>query len=317
MASCVLDAFITDKSYIHLKPEITYCLPDTDIVLFDEKNVPISFTVKKSLNFNIAYFLEFDCNLEQNVTIHIQSLGIHETVKLARFFVRKVFLQSVIVIKNLLQLLPQYIDFYKRYHSVDRFLIFDNNTTSDKMRSEFLQFAQNRNDVIYIPFNVQYKYYHSRSDITPDHFIVGQNSAYSIALKKYDAEWSLLFDVDEYLNVNQNISMVLSKLPKDMSAVTFNGYWTGCNEMNDKNFHYSKVKFRSINVCKPKLILKNKLNDYTQMIHFSQRVNSTLRSPCFFYHIRNLTLKDRKCQCNEYCVFIDPLCCESPSFSMI
>ena len=209
--------------------------------------------------------------------------------------------------------IPNFIDYYKSKHEIDRFIIFDNNSTNLLEKLKFKEYIKNRSDIVYIEFNMPYIYIHNFVNTTclANYFIIAQNTCYSIAIKKYNAIWSMLFDLDEYIIYkNKSLKKILFELDDSIESVQINGYWSGCNGMNKYNFNPSYVNKRSNIKCMPKNILKNKYNDFTQDIHWVQYPIKKYElniDNIYFFHFKILSIKNRHCECFTDCSVISSL----------
>ena len=305
----ILDIFITNKLYIHCMPGYFYDLNYEDIIIKNNAG-ELKFKITNNNVFNILYFIEIETTDEQELTIIIKKIDYINTLNVKKIAYDNVFLQAVIVMKDEYKYIDKYIDFYEKFHGVNRFIIFDNNSDLIDKKNIFKNTLCNRSNVIYQEYNVDYIFKHNNNSIDPDFFITAQNSAYSIALKKYNATWSMFFDLDEYIKPTVNLSNYLKSLDDNISAVNINGYWCGCNNMENENFDYKNITTRSNIICNSKNILKNDKNDYTLMIHHTQHKNTTLFTninDIYFYHCLQLSIKQRQCKCTEHCCINDPI----------
>ena len=202
--------------------------------------------------------------------------------------------------------IPNFIDYYKSNHEIDRFIIFDNNSTNLSEKIKFKEYIKNRDDIIYIEFNMHYTYEHNFLDTScmANYFIIAQNTCYSLAIKKYNAVWSMLFDLDEYIICNNSLKKILIDLDDSIESVKINGYWSGCNGMNRQNFNPLYVNKRSNIICNPKHILKNKYNDFTIDIHWVQnnKAYEINIDYIYFFHFKTLSIKNRQCECFVDCL---------------
>lgn len=295
----ICDYYVNNKNtYIHFYPEFVYLLNHNDFQILDQDSNVREFELKQSLHYNICVFICIPSELFylkliiQKKTVIELNPQVHNS--------EKVFLQSCIVMKDEHSLIYKYIDYHKKYHGVNRFIIFDNNSTNLEDKQKFIEYANNDDsDIIYIEFNHPYTFPVKRH---PGWFIVSQNTAYAIALKKYNAEFTMLLDLDEYvMNNNFNLSNFL--VGKNTSF-SMNGIWAGCNGIQHRDdFSIEKIKKISNKPCGQKLILQNKNNDFTSCIHWPQFPNNTKKIPnACFVHMRCLSIKNRVCSCKEYCV---------------
>jgi len=259
--------------------------------------------LKKNTSYNIVFFIEF-APVEGLYTIHIDKLQFQKELFLSVYRIDKVHLQAVVVLNSITKpLLAQYIDFYKTHHSVDRFIIFDPSPPEDIIAINAIK----RNDIVYVPFTTMRYFQHNDPTITRyTSFVTNENSAFSIALKKYDAEWTMFFDPRQFIKPSLNLAYVLKSLNPNLSAMSVRGYWVGCNTMSPNSINIDSISKRSNIECNKHLILRNSKNDFTICIHHPQ-YNSTTYNPSIEY-IYVFSLKvDSTCQCNQFCTVDDKL----------
>jgi hypothetical protein len=240
-----------------------------------EINDSIEFSFHKTTKFNICCFLKIPGIYNQIHLKYKKQFKCDVQIKLIE--TPEVYLQSVIVMKNEHHLIPDHI----KYHSfVDRFIIFECLYKNESCTIEH--------------FDVPYLVHDDRQKKC-GFYIIAQNTAYSIAMKKYNAVWSMLFDLDEFLKIDKNIFN--SYLAYD--ALGFSGFWAGCNSLS--TFNPYKITKRSNTHCQNKWILKNDKNNFTKDIHWVVTKNYLLL-PHKFLHMYHLSNKKRKCQCDIYCI---------------
>lgn len=306
----LVDYFTNNNTgYLYFNPSYFYNIDKSEIVITDIDNNCLDYKIKKTNNncFNIVYFIEiYNFNFDNEIKICILKYNYKKICVLNNYIHDDVFLQSIILMKDEYYNIPNFIDYYKNKHEIDRFIIFDNNSTNLLERQKFKEYVENRNDVIYVEFNMPYSFTHSFIDTScrSPFFIIAQNTCYSLSLKKYNSIWSMLLDLDEYIIFNNtSLKKKLLQLDVSIESVKINGYWAGCNGMTKYNFNPSNVKKRSNKICGPKHILKNKSNDFTIDIHWVKN-NKQYELDIFdnyFFHFKTLSNKGRVCDCSVDC----------------
>lgn len=314
----VIDIYtVNGKTYMDLNPTEFIEFTDREIAAQFTPNCPPNLEIHRTTTYNVAIYIQFDQLSEVKFSGKVYKPKVVEPGP-------PLLSQLCLVFKNEWSRIQNFINFYKRVHGVERFLLYDNNS-DEKPLTEVLE----RSDVIYIPWLIPYK--HTIKDkqklsptyTGPDEIIVGQNSAYSNALKKYgDATWTILLDVDE-LVVRRSYGPSLKAILEGTDALTntliVRGFWAGCNNYS-KNMIYEnlrRISRRSNKICMQKLILRTSKHKFTDCIHhvYQNGGNASLlpmEKGIYFFHLYTLSEKrGGKCDCKTYCCQMDRSLMES------
>jgi hypothetical protein len=303
----VIDIYtINDKTYMDLNPAIWIEISDHEIQNKFSQNIPSSLEIHRVLTYNVAIFLKFDKMETINFNKKDWKIKVieFETIHLS---------QLCLVFKNEWSRIPKFINFYKRVHGIERFLLYDNNS-SEKIPDELLL----REDVIYIPWNIPYKTIIKNKktlgeDYTgPDEIITGQNSAYSHALKKFsNSTWTLFLDTDEFVvrrSGNPSLKTILETTPSSTDTLILRGFWAGCNKFQKHEIYENlrKISRRSNRFCMNKLILRTNRHVFTDCIHRAYPTTGTATmlgfdKGIYFFHLYIVSEKRSQCICNTYC----------------
>lgn len=313
----VIDIYtINDKTYMDLNPAIWIEISDHEIQEKFSPNIPSSLEIHRSLTYNVAIFLKFD-KLE---TIHFNKKERKgKVVEVGP----PLLIQLCLVFKNEWSKIPNFINFYKRVHGIERFLLYDNNS-NEQIPNDILL----REDVMYIPWNIPYK--HTIKDkkslgedyTGPNEIITGQNSAYSHALKKFpNATWTLFLDTDEFIvrrSGNPSLKDILSSSFSSSDTLILRGFWAGCNKFHKNEIYENlrKISRRGNKFCMNKLILRTCHHVFTDCIHRAYPTTGAttvlaFEKGVYFFHLYIVSEKRTHCNCNIYCSYKDRSLIES------
>jgi len=302
----VLDIYTVDNiTYIDLNPGIWITIPNHEISSKFTEQIPVNLEVYRTVTYNVAIYVQFS---------KLDQVNFNEKVYFPKVVESKpVLSQLCLVYKNEAHRISKFIEFYKRVHKVDRFLLYDNNSDSEPS-TEIL----NDPSVIYIKWTVPYKYQlldkkELFADYTgPDEIIIAQNSAYSNALKKYNtATWTILIDIDEFLvrrSGNPSLKSILESTQPSTDSLILRGFWAGCNKFQKstifENLH--RISKRGNKFCMNKLILRTSQHKFTDCIHRAYPTEgSTGMLACekgiYFFHIYLMSEKRSNCDCRQFC----------------
>lgn len=304
----VIDIYtICEKTYVDLNPAEFIELTNHEITDKFFPEAPSNLEVYRTTTYNVAIFLKFD---------KVDSVNFNKKTHKSKVVESGPALTSqlCLVFKNEWSRIQNYINFYKRVHGVNRFLLYDNNSTEPPL-TEIVE----RDDVIYIPWLIPYKHTlkgktRLAADYTgPDEIITGQNSAYSHALKKYsDATWTVLLDTDEFVvrrSYGPSLNSILEQTNPSTDTLILRGFWAGCNKFNKNEIYLNlrKISRRGVNFCMNKLILRTSQHVFTDCIHraYPTQGNSVMLGydkGIYFFHLRTLSEKrQERCDCTMYC----------------
>ena len=313
MAWSILDVYSTsqNKVYVDINPA-TY---------FENKNYEIEivpkskeFKIHSTPNYNVASFLELEFSeIPRVLTIDKQEYEVKEP----NACIIPIDLQLCLVFKNEWHRIPLVLEYYKRVHKVQRFILYDNQST-DPIPAEILA----REDVIYHKWDIPYK--HTISDPKllkddyggPQEIIIAQNSAYSHCLKRYrDAIWTTILDTDEFIvrrRDNEPLLSLVKMTSPAIHSIVVRGFWSGCNSVQrDKLYeNLRKITKRSPNFCMNKLILRTAEHVFTNCIHSPYPTKGKLimlayERGYYFFHLYTASAKLRRCDCQKYCRVAD------------
>ena len=308
----IIDIYtIGSKVYADLNPAIWIEFTDSEIAAKFSPLPPPALEVHRTTTYNVAIFLKFD---------KVDSVNFNKKEHKPKQHNPGPSLNSqlCLVFKNEWSRISKFINYYKRVHKVDRFLLYDNNST-EQPDPEII----NRPDVIYIPWRIPYK--HTITDkeklsqdyTGPDEIITAQNSAYSHALKKFpEAKWTAFLDTDEFLvrrAYGPSLQQILESTQESTDTLILRGFWAGCNKFSRaeiyENLH--RINRRSQNFCMNKLILRTSQHLFTDCIHRAYPTSGSATMLAFdkgiyFFHIRSLSEKrPGPCDCQTFCRHID------------
>lgn len=320
--SDVLDIYSVNakKTYMDLNPAKWIEFTDEIILSKFSPQPPINSKVYRTTTYNVAIYIEFD-KIDESEEVNFNQ-KVYKS-KVAESGPNQLS-QLCLVFKNEWSKIPNFINFYKRVHGVDRFLLYDNNSTETPVK-EIIE----RPDVIYIPWYIPYKHkVQDKANLSPtytgpDEIIVAQNSAYSHALKKYHtATWTILVDIDELLARRSNspsLKTILETINQLTNTVVVRGFWAGCNNFpkNEIYENLRRILHRSNKFCMQKLILRTREHKFTDCIHHAYPTggNSSLLAferGIYFFHLHTLSEKRQtKCDCKTYCCVKDRSLIES------
>jgi len=211
------------------------------------------------------------------------------------------------------------IEYYRRVHKVERFILYDNNS-SESPTPEILSDPQ----IHVVPWKIPYKHtLIPPPQSGPEWIIIAQNSAYSHCLKKFSAAtWTILMDTDEFLIRRRDkpaLKTILESIPENVATLYVNGFWAGCNKFpRDKIYmNLRKMSRRGDKLCSQKLILRTSKHEFTNCIHQAYRVEGTqsktlqINDGVYFFHLYTASAKNRACVCSSYCNILDKSFVES------
>lgn len=298
----ICDYYINnEKTYIHFLPQFVYKLQGIRVT--DKNHMNIAYKLLKNNAYNIVFYIYVPFSIK-HIFIYVQDTIIELFPKEVPQHTC-VLLQSCIFMKDEYELIYKFVEYHKKYHNVQRFIVFDNNSEKKDEKQKFVDYVrQNSESIIYIEFNHPYSIeitdkHEIKNNNNCNRMIVAQNTAYSIALKKFNAKYTMLTDLDEYIARDICLNDYLADKTE---SYIIHGIWTGCNQIKDQyEFSPEKIRYISNEKCNQKLILRNECNDYTVCIHHPQYKNKTKILPVIFLHMRSLSLKKRNCNCELYC----------------
>lgn len=302
----ILDIYnVDDITYIDLNPAVWIEFTDHEITSKFNPIPPNNIEICRTTTYNVAIYIKLAKLEEVNFNEKVYNPKETKTTS--------VLSQLVLVFKNEWSRIPNFINFYKRVHNIDRFILYDNNS-DEKPSTEILEDPA----VIYIPWSCPYKY--TLTDKTklsldytgPDEIIVGQNSAYSHALKKYHtAEWTILLDTDELVvrrSGNPSLKTILESTQLDTNTLIIRGFWAGCNKFSKNEIfaNLRKISKRGTQFCMNKLILRTSQHKFTDCIHRAYPTNGFTTmlgfdKGIYFFHLYILSEKRKTCNCKLYC----------------
>lgn len=317
----IIDIYAIDnKVYADLNPAIWIEFTNHEIAAKFSPEPPPNLEVYRTTTYNVAIFLKFDPVEPDNSVNFNKKVYKIKVVEVGP----SLNSQLCLVFKNEWSRISKFINYYKRVHKVDRFLLYDNNSTEEPL-TEII----NRPDVIYIPWQIPYK--HTITDKAklspdytgPDEIIAAQNSAYSHALKRYpEAQWTAFLDTDEFLvrrSYGPSLQQILESTQESTDTLILRGFWAGCNKFSRaeiyENLH--RINRRSLNFCMNKLILRTSQHLFTDCIHraYPTKGNSTMLGfdkGIYFFHMRSLSDKrPEPCDCKTFCKHVDRSLIES------
>jgi len=279
---------------------------------------PLAQKVFRTNNYNTAIFLEVTIPEKiQQITINNTIYSITEPIILPNITV-----QLCLVFKDEWHIIPQVIDYYRRVHNVERFILYDNNSSTGPPQ-EILGDPQ----IHVVPWKIPYTHLLSTPpQAGPDSIIIGQNSAYSHCLKKFSqAIWTILMDTDEFLirrRDKPSLKNILETIPENVATIYVNGFWAGCNKFPRDEIYknLSKMSRRGDKLCSQKLILRTNKHMFTNCIHSAYRIQDTkamtfqINNGIYFFHLYTASAKLRKCICSVYCTIPDKSFIESWSY---
>jgi hypothetical protein len=302
----VLDIYtVDDITYIDLNPGLWITIPNHEITSKFTTNVPINLEVYRTVTYNVAIYVKCSKLDQINFNGKVYFPKVVES--------KPVLSQLCLVFKNEIHRIPKLIEFYKRVHNVDRFLLYDNNS-DEQPSTEIL----NDPTIIYIKWPIPYKHrLTNKNDLAidyngPDDIIIAQNSAYSNALKKYHtATWTILLDTDEFLvrrSGNASLKSILESIKPSTDTLILRGFWAGCNKFQKstifENLH--RISKRGNKFCMNKLILRTSQHKFTDCIHRAYPTEGNtivlgFDKGIYFFHLYILSEKRKDCDCRQFC----------------
>jgi len=312
----ILDVYRSNKIvYIDLNP--ANFIENSDEEIYAKLKLvpePLAQKLFKSVNYNIAIYLEVTipdeiCSITINETIY----PIKEALTLV-----PVTAQLCLVFKDEWHNIPTVINYYSRVHKVERFILYDNNSEKPPPK-EILEDPK----IHYIPWTIPYTHTLTNPPETgPDWVIIGQNSAYSHCLKRFNqATWTILMDTDEFLVRRRDalaLKTVLESKAPNVNTLIVKGFWAGCNKFTQKEIYnnLNKLSRRGSKFCMNKLILRTSKHKYTDCIHSAYITDGraetlSVQDGVYFFHLYTASAKTRKCECRIYCQIPDKSFAES------
>jgi len=318
--SDILDVYRspTDPKIVYIDLNSAIYLEISDEEIYAKLNLgpePLAQKVFRTNNYNTAIFLE--------VTIpeSIHELTINNIVYpiSPSPLLSNVTAQLCLVFKDEWHIIPTVVDYYRRVHNVERFILYDNNSESPPP-PEILSNPQ----IHVVPWKISYKHTLVPAPKSgPDWIIIGQNSAYSHCLKKFSAAtWTILMDTDEFLIRRRGkpaLKTILESIPENVATLYVNGFWAGCNKFPRDIIYKNlqKLSRRGDKLCSQKLILRTSKHFFTDCIHKAYTVPDTramtlqIRDAVYFFHLYTASAKQRSCVCSTYCNILDKSFSES------
>lgn len=312
----ILDVYRSNKFiYIDLNPG--NFIENSDEEIYAKLKVtpePLAQKLFKSVNYNIAIYLEI------TIPDEIHSISINGTVYPIKdvLSLAPVTAQLCLVFKNEWPNIPIVIDYYRRVHRVERFILYDNNSTEPPPK-EILEDPQ----IQYIQWTIPYTHtLINPPDSGPDWVIIAQNSAYSHCLKRFNqAIWTIFMDTDEFLVRRRDappLKSVLESKADNVNTIVVKGFWAGCNKFTQKEIYknLTKLSRRGDKFCMNKLILRTSKHKYTDCIHSAYITDGRaetlpVNQGMYFFHLYTASAKTRKCECRMYCQIPDKSFIES------
>ena len=276
--------------------------------------------IHRTTDYNVAIYGEISLQSdEKTILINNTSYKIREILPL-----HKVTAQLCIVLKDEWHLVLKYIEYYKCVHGIERFILYDNQSTKRDGYDNIVS----RDDVIITVWDIPYKYKlidKSKLESTydgPEEIIIAQNSAYSHCLKFYrQATWTVLLDLDEFIVRRQSkpsLNSILNNIEPMCNSIYVKGYWAGCNKFqrNEISRNLDKISHRSPEFCKNKIILRTSEHRFTKGIHDFYDTDGSKKKLSvidgqYFFHMYTLSPKKRRCFCNKFCSVNDKSFLES------
>ena len=307
----VLDVYRHNTTvYVDLNPANWIEMPDKEILEAAALDpAPAQVRIRRTIEYNVAIFMELEFTEPQfsiKIADKIYEVKQPPTLPL-------VDLQLCLVFKNEWARLPTVLNYYRRTHGVQRFILYDNQS-EDPPSAELMA----QPDVVYERWSIPYK--HTITDKKnlsptyggPETIIIAQNSAYSHCLKRYrQATWTMLFDTDEFIVRRRGAEPLISlvqRIPPTIDTILMKGYWAGCNSIKQSEIYNSLNKFarRSQKFCMNKLILRTASHVFTNCIHnpYPNQGKIVMLSPdrgLYFFHLYTASSKNRPCDCKIYC----------------
>lgn len=288
----IVDAYQDGTSiFVDLNPAVWIRRNDTQIR--DDLSAAVGgalgdLRVRRTASHNLAIFAEMPCRGQPWLEMFGRRLDVGSCDQ------QPVELQSCILFRDSWQDLPAYMEFYRRSHHVQRFILYDNNSGT-----ALPQEIASGGDVIChrwpLPYHVKIEW---EGEVRPH--VAAQNSAYSHCLKRYrSAEWTLLLDLDELLvNPTSNGGFLrgsLAALQPQINAVNVPGFWAGQNVRRLDDI--GGIEDRSSVACNPKVILRTREHGFTQCIHhaYSRPHQQTQIPGLYFFHLALVSGKRRSC----------------------
>ena len=313
----IIDIYtINDITYVDLNPAIWIEFQDHEITSKFSPLPPTNLKVYRTTTYNVAIYLTFNELEEVNFNKKVYKSKVHKSGP-------PLLSQLCLVFKNEWSRIPNFINFYKRVHGIDRFLLYDNNSDGEPP-SEII----NRVDVVYIPWFIPYRHkLLNKANLDPiydgpEDIICGQNSAYSHALKKFgEAKWTLFLDTDEFVvrrSGNPSIKTILESTQEDTDTLIIRGFWAGCNKFpkNEIYENLRRISKRGRNFCMNKLFLRTNKHQFTDCIHraYPTPGKTTMLGfdkGVYFFHLYTISEKRSSCECRTYCCHSDRSLMES------
>ena len=304
----VLDVYVSyGIVYIDLNP--TKFIELQNEPNFTIQPAPTKLILKKTTEYNVAIFLELEFHeIPDTILLDGQLYQVKQQSPLPL-----VDLQLCLVFKDEWYRIPTVLNYYRRVHGVQRFILYDNQS-ADPPPADLVSAP----DVVYEQWNIPYKHtIQAKENLSPDYtgddtIIVAQNSAYSHCLKRYrQATWTILFDTDEFLvRRRDNLSLLnlVNSFSPAISTIIVKGFWVGCNSLKRTELYNSlrRITKRSEKFCMNKLILKTADHVYTNCIHTAYPTRGKTTTLAFergyyFFHLYTASAKNRTCTCATYC----------------
>jgi len=308
----ILDIYVSaEKVYIDLNPAKFIEIPNKPNFTIEPE--PKNILLRQTKEFNVAIFLELEFH---EIPSAIRLDGIQYQVK-SQSALPPVDLQLCLVFKDEWLQIPTVLDYYRRVHGVQRFILYDNQSSNPPPQDII-----SAPDVVYEHWNFPYKHtIQAKENLSPTYtgpetIIVAQNSAYSHCLKRYrQGTWTILFDTDEFMvrrRDNLSLLKLVNSFSPRISTIIVKGYWAGCNSFKQTELYNSlrKITKRSDKFCMNKLILKTADHVYTNCIHNSyptrgKKTTLAFERGYYFFHLYTASAKKRPCSCAMYCKIED------------
>ena len=300
----ILDCYRSGQfTYIDLAPQKWIEKSDDELKSYlsirDLRGNPVNFSIHRSVNFYVAIFLKIEKFLDDNLVINKKEVRVTDSVSASPK------IQLGIVFRENPSDVIECINFYKKTHGINRFVVYNFSTEDTE---SYWKEIQDLSGVSY------YEWLKSRVTFTTKKAFLkydpkglvrfDKNSAYSHCLKKYrDAEWTLFVDSDELLiNPTSKIGWLeryLDRLPSSVNTIKVRGYLGGKEAFDLTDLPF--VLKRTEKEVKKRLILRTKYHDFTNCIHDVEAKPShqVWLPDAYFFHLDINAKKKRISSLNE------------------
>lgn len=302
--------------FVDLNPQYYIEYPTSEELLkaIDVHPKPTTIHVRKTHEYNVAVFLELVYTVRPaSIQLNSHSYGVEIPPNLPLTVA-----QLCLVFKNEWDRIPLVIEYYRKVHGIQRFILYDNQSDSPPPTA-----VLSLPGVFYQRWDIPYT--HTIKDKAlihkdykgPEKLIIAQNSAYSHCLKFYtQALWTVILDTDEFLvrpPQSPSLNQILAEVPANIQSVMFRGYWAGCNSLSPSDLYTNlqSITHRSKDFCKNKLALRTSYHYFTNCIHnpYFKSLDEIFflsnEIGYYFFHLYTASTKGRVCSCEKYCCYED------------